>query len=277
MAYVVKVSHALDGIRISKKTFHTGDEFVVTTAPDKPESCISIGDSVHSINGQSFVDIASRCAFKDPTSILCHTKLPLTLTLMKRPNQMRPRQTVLDPNDVDSIVECKEQPNEQPKEKPARTVPLYSDPDTDTDCDSEIHSISMTVKMDDSVSSICPSLRASALVHSPISYSRSTRPSLKSRCSVISEYAESTQSEREESNIGSIGLSNQLIGRHFVQKDSLNLSVHFDTAALTQSNGKIIAVSSHPLKSGTHEWTVEIMECDVGVFLCSEDVLFGLM
>lgn len=115
------------------------------------------------------------------------------------------------------------------------------------------------------MSSICPSLRASALVHSPISYSRSTRPSLKSRCSVISEYAESTQSEREESNIGSIGLSNQLIGRHFVQKDSLNLSVHFDAAALTQSNGKIIAVSSHPLKSGTHEWTVEIMECDVDI------------
>lgn len=60
-------------------------------------------------------------------------------------------------------------------------------------------------------------------------------------------------------------LSDRLLRRHFHQKYSLNPFVHFDMASITKSNGKIIAVSSKPLKYGVHEWTLEIMKCDIEI------------
>lgn len=75
----------------------------------------------------------------------------------------------------------------------------------------------------------------------------------------------SGSSTSDESSIVSSTLSKQLIERHLLQGNSLNPTVHFDIASLTKSNGKICAVSSLPLRSGTHEWTLEIVKCDVEI------------
>lgn len=57
--------------------------------------------------------------------------------------------------------------------------------------------------------------------------------------------------------------SKQLIGCHLVHNKSLDSSIHFDSAVFTESNGKILLVSSGPLTSGKLQWSIEIMKCDV--------------
>ena len=91
-----------------------------------------------------------------------------------------------------------------------------------------------------------------------------------------SQYAESIASDRIDSEMDSAKTddnestqsscpSKDLLRLHLFQKCSLNTSIHFDTAAMTDSNGKVIAVSHTPLKSGAHEWTLEIVSCDVDI------------
>ena len=60
-------------------------------------------------------------------------------------------------------------------------------------------------------------------------------------------------------------VSQQIIRKHLDQKYSLNPFVHFDHASITESNGKVIAVSSKPLTKGEYEWALEITECDVDI------------
>merc|ERR1719242_474416 len=59
--------------------------------------------------------------------------------------------------------------------------------------------------------------------------------------------------------------SGKRLRRHFEQQNSLNLHVHFDSVSKTKSNGKIIAVSSNPLRRGVYKWTLEIMRSDVEI------------
>jgi len=48
-----------------------------------------------------------------------------------------------------------------------------------------------------------------------------------------------------------------------IQRNSKNQSVTFDTARISQ-NGKVILISSTPLRTDSvHEWTFEIVNCDV--------------
>jgi len=56
-----------------------------------------------------------------------------------------------------------------------------------------------------------------------------------------------------------------ILGRHLMQQHSLNQSVRFDTASITESNGKMVALSSKGLSAGVHEWTIEILNCDVDI------------
>ena len=59
--------------------------------------------------------------------------------------------------------------------------------------------------------------------------------------------------------------SDELLRRHILQRKSLNPFVHFDIASITESNGKVIAVSSKPLVTGKHKWTIELTQVDVEV------------
>jgi len=63
--------------------------------------------------------------------------------------------------------------------------------------------------------------------------------------------------------------SNQIdIDDHLIQADPQDtgdrgVDIHFDTVSVTKSNGKVCLLSSGPLQSGTHEWSITIRRCDV--------------
>lgn len=166
--------------------------------------------------------------------------------------------------------------------EPKQSVPL---------CDDEIST---------TLSTLCslPSNREMSFYrdHSPISVdtldqsdsgSASTAASLTSGLTPMSmsrrtsEYADSTQSDRSAADrkCTSLSLSEQLISRHLIQKCSSNPTIHFDAAAITKSNGKIIAISCNPLESGIHEWTLDILQCDVEIAevgVCSVSDIEGI-
>ena len=111
-----------------------------------------------------------------------------------------------------------------------------------------------------------------------LTYSASPHSSVNTISIDASEYAASivpdvTDSEMDseqsddESSTESIrpDPSKQLLGHHLFQENSLNPAVHFDSVATTESNGKVIAVSTKPLESGKYEWTLEILSCDVDI------------
>lgn len=83
--------------------------------------------------------------------------------------------------------------------------------------------------------------------------------SISIEMSETSEFDESVCSDVSDESELSQSLSAQLIQRHIIQQYSLNPAIYFDRAAMTESNGKVIAVSSTPLKAGLiHEWTLEV-------------------
>jgi len=95
-----------------------------------------------------------------------------------------------------------------------------------------------------------------------ISYSTSQKPSHLPTLSQSESYCISEDSEPEVIETAP-SLSDQILDRFILQKPAFNQPVHFDRASYTESNGKIIAVSSKALGPGKHEWTMEIAHCDV--------------
>ena len=112
---------------------------------------------------------------------------------------------------------------------------------------------------------------------------RSSVNSISIEMSETSEFDESVVSDISDSSDNESNCSSkELLRRHIIQQYSLNPAIHFDTVAITESNDKIIAVSSKPLRSGVHEWTLQIVDCDVEIAeigVCSvcdiEDIQIG--
>jgi len=256
MAYTIKVTERLIGLSLLKTVSSNTTDFTIKDIllHSKAASVgISVGDTIASLNGQSFAALVAQRGFKDPTSILWTVKLPFSLTLIRHHIDVP-----ADEFSVDSKEEiCGHEPDsESAKDSEHRIIAVRSGykfpfrrrkvtpPDLTKDhltvprellTARDSGSIS-TFIMESSLHPLCESVSCSNSEHS------------------------------SSSNTDSVTFRRQqLLDRHILQKHSMNQSVHFDRASITGSNGKMIAVSSQPLGPGTHEWTLEIMGCDVEI------------
>ena len=294
MTYTVMITESLEGICISSNSSKYNDVFTVTEIFTQSKAAtfgISIGDIIQRINDQPFSDIVSECQHTDPNCILWDIETPFMLTVSKNANVTSILMNEISESDEYQDIgarhcESKEQISDIDMDSVRMdTDQITTDPAT---VDMEV------MELDDHTTrskmyiyrhpfgrkSIPPTepMRTLMPTHSPFgstSLSMSTTPTVSTTISssiftsVSSEMSdsESAPSPRmlspSNSRISLIDISGQLLRRHISQRYSLNPFVHFDTASITKSNGKVIALSSRPLQCELHEWCLEIMKIDV--------------
>ena len=265
MSYTVHITERLHGVSISRDYSSSSVQFEINDILDETLTTdygIAVGDTLTGLNDQSFYNVVSQSKFKDPTCILWDTKLPFTLTLMrKRDVTFSPDTFAIDKKDKKKMYKTPHPRRITDKMKPdIVNTQMSMEHKTDS---AEIGADSMESESDvpfgaDSESEFktadLPDDESFSIYKLLCQWKSLQRPWPSSHC-----------------------LSAQLIDHHLVQSemslDSLDSnhlissaadsSVHFDSAAITQSNGKIIALSSRPLTSGKHEWSLEILKCDV--------------
>ena len=250
MSYIVNVTERLHGVSISRDYSSSSVEFKINDILDETLTTdygIAVGDTLTDLNDESFDSVFSQSKFKDPTCILWDINLPFTLTLMRKQN------VTFSPNTFINIKKDKKK--------------MYKTPHPRRNSEkNKIHSVEVELNTD-SVE-VGDDSADSKLSESDIlfgAYSDSEKESNEYSKELFSIYNLVCEwKSLQEPLPSSHCLSAQIIDHHLVQKElSSESSVHFDSAAITQSNGKIIALSSRPLTSGKHEWSLKILQCDV--------------
>ena len=87
MSYTVNVTERLPRLSISSDYSSPSVQFEISDILDETVAAgygISVGDTLTALNGEAFCSVVSQSKFKDPTCILWDTKLPFTLTLMRK-------------------------------------------------------------------------------------------------------------------------------------------------------------------------------------------------
>ena len=379
MAYAVQVTERLEGLCVSHMKGNNAGQFVINDILDPSLAAkigISVGDTILTLNGQSIPDLAKEGGFKDPNCILWDTKLPFTLTLMRKM-----KLSVLNESDevpIDSLgvppslddgceisVEVKEEtfsdimdndpdsdsegsrtvstevsssvdPDFVPRSSPmsvhhqpfnrkmppklnmALTQQLFRNAEStpfSPGSRSPTGSVQLTpispvmtpitplsknyipsTPISPTMTPISPSMTVSCeplicetaeadevvkLTGSRIAFDSEYVPSRTcafepcaasepSESRPSTQLSQSVSSESKEGSPGNLGkalmlMTDQLLKSHILQEMSLNPKVHFDRLNVSDSNGKMIAVSSKPLESGIHEWTMGILKCDVEI------------
>ena len=274
MAYTLRLKENLKGVIVSMVQGNghqsPGNDihFVVTNvvAKSMAESLgISIGDSIVNLNGKSMLDVAAQCAYKgqiiNPNVILENAKVPLSITLM--------RKNIAISKMVEEILSEMTSP-----------ISPYDSVDYDRELISEIkeeiddndHRLSLSMSRDSFGSKYAayaspphshPQLSLTLSKKSDASITAISLSMVNSNQSNISNVSESVELPKL-SEVPTV--SEQLLKRHIAQTYSVNPDVHFDTASITKSNNRVIAVSSKPFEAGReYEWTLEILQCDVDI------------
>lgn len=298
MAYTIKVTERLDGMGIANYGNTAIDDFAIINVPLNSAAArygICVGDALLSLDDKSFSDLTSQSATKDPNCILQDAQLPYNLTLIRNGVHISTLltaisdQIVIDSMDEDTSAECKEnEPENPPSIHPLTPDPISPDSGIETQNHSPYLSDDDEIIISNRTMAFYGNLGAEDSDHSTSLTTGSTtsnsttgsdsgsdsgsnhrNSSLNSESSETSDSVDSLQSIRagkEQSDV-----SKDIISLHFIQKYSLNMNVRFDKAAVTKSNGKMIAISSNPLESGCFEWTLELIDCDVeiqGLYIC---------
>ena len=266
MSYTVNVTKRLHGVSISREYSSSSVQFEINDILDETVATdcgISVGDTLTGINDEPFHSVVSQSKFKDPTCILWDTKLPFTLTLMRKQDVTFSPSTFVN--------------NKKGKKEMFKTHhPRRNSDSSAMDAVGKHETPSMAVEREelktDSVEHGADSVD-SETSESDVPFgaeSDSEEKSNEHSDEPLSIYKLICKcSQLQEPLPSSHNLSAQLIDDHLVQKrkslDSISSesSVHFDSASITQSNGKIIALSTRPLISGKHQWSLEILKCDV--------------
>ena len=281
MSYTVNVTERLPRLSISRDYSSPSVQFEINDILDETVATgygIAVGDTLTGLNDESFHSVVSQSKFKDPTCILWDTKLPFTLTLMRKHDVAFSADTFVN--------------NKKDKKKMFKTPhPRCNTGNTEIskiDLVGRRETYSMAVERVESNLLETDSAEISEVGFDSID-SEISESDIPLGAESDSEFEmESNEHSKEPSGTLSIYkllceykqlqgplpsshiLSAQLIDHHLVQRkkllnnaNALESSVHFDSAAITQSNGKIIALSSRPLTSGKHEWSLEILKCDV--------------
>ena len=254
MSYTVNVTERLHGVSISRDYSSSSVQFEINDVLDETVATdygISVGDTLTSLNDQSFYNVVSQSKFKDPTCILWDTKLPFTLTLMRK------RDVTFTPDTFANTKKDKKKMYKTPhprRNNEITQIDLVGNPGN--------------FKADSTAFGVAIDSVDSETSESDVPFGADSDSEMKSN-----EHSDEPLSiykllcewkSLQEPLPSSHCLSAKLIDHHLVQKEhSSESSVHFDSAAITQSNGKVIALSSRPLTSGKSEWNLEILKCDV--------------
>ena len=286
MAESVQITTSLEGIYITSGP--KKDEFIVSEIFSESTAeafGISVGDTIQNVNDEPFAEIVHQCPFTDPNCLLWDIETPYQLSFTKNhakmgedskyseeirePEKVREFVSDYDPNLISMAIDNTKRMNAMYTALfPTKSFPPFP-----------LKPLRKLKFADQLPSGSGPSgfNRSASVDETDLEITQSTPQSettatLTSISMSVREISWESSSETEEEFEPSpsptpfcADIGDMLLRRHILQKYSLNPFVHFNRASITESNGKIIAVSSKPLVTGEHNWTLEITQCDVDI------------